>query len=104
MINCGVAETVTVAICPVTGIAQPFKSALNISYEVVAAGDTEITLLPEAPMVIVLGVPLHVSCVPGVAVRVILTGIPAQVVVVPVIPIFVVTFLNSFLFVVLLLY
>jgi hypothetical protein len=87
--NCGVAETVTVAICPVTGMVQPFKSALNISYIVVAAGDTEITLLPEAPMVIVLGVPFHVSCVPGVAVRVIFTGIPAHVVVVPIIPMFV---------------
>ena len=40
-------------------------------------------------MVIILGEPFHVSCVPGVAVRVTLTGIPAQVVVVPVIEIFV---------------
>jgi hypothetical protein len=56
---------------------------------VFTAGDTEITLLPEAPIIIVLGVPVNVSCVPGVAVRVKLTGIPAQVVVVPVIEIFV---------------
>src|SRR6478609_1733788 len=77
VINCGVAETVTVALCPTTGIAHPFKLAVVNVYVVFAAGETEITLLPDATIVNELGVPVHVITVPGVAVTVKLTGIPA---------------------------
>ena len=80
MINCGVSEIVTVVLCPRTGIVHPFKLALIKVYVVVLVGDTEITFIPEAPIVNELGVPDHVITVPGVAVTSKLTGIPAQVV------------------------
>ena len=84
VINCGVAETVTVVLCPIIGIVHPFKLALVKVYEVSGnVGETEITLLPETPITNELGVPVQVISVPGVPVTVKSTGIPAHVVVPP---------------------